>query len=76
LLPVGGADVRKAVAARQDDEVMTSTDDVGADEGGESPCLAHLLDEPQRVNPELFAQLVDDVADAVDAADGEGTTTS
>jgi hypothetical protein len=55
---------------------MTSTDDMGADEGGESPCLAHLLDEPQRVNPELFAQLVDVVADAVDAADGEGTTTS
>jgi hypothetical protein len=43
---------------------MTSTDDVGADEGGESPCLAHLLDEPQHVTPELFAQLVDDVAAA------------
>lgn len=47
---------------------MTSSDDIGADEGGESPCLAHLLDEPERVGPDLFAQLVNDVADAVDAA--------
>jgi hypothetical protein len=49
---------------------MTSTDHTGADEGGEAPCFAHLLDGPQHVTPELLRQLVNDLANAV-VADGE-----
>jgi PAS domain-containing protein len=53
---------------------MTSTDHTGADEGGEAPCFAHLLDGPQHVNPELLGQLVNDLANAV-VADGERSIT-
>jgi hypothetical protein len=44
---------------------MTSPDDLRADEGGEAPCFAHLLDESQCAIPELPVQLPKDLTDAV-----------
>ena len=44
-----------------------------AEEGGEAPCFAHLLDQPQAVTDELLAELVRHLADAVVIADPEGT---
>lgn len=46
-----------------------------ADEGGEAPCFAHLLDDPQPITDDDLAGLVRTLADAVVIADGEGTIT-
>lgn len=53
---------------------MTKADGV-ADEGGEAPCFAHLLEEPDGVSDELLVQLVTQLADAVVVADADGTIT-
>jgi PAS domain S-box-containing protein len=45
-----------------------------ADEGGEAPCFAHLLDEPDVTDASL-AQLMADLADAVVIADARGFIT-
>lgn len=45
-----------------------------ADEGGEAPCFAHLLDQPGPTDKEL-AQLVHELADAVVIADADGRIT-
>jgi hypothetical protein len=47
-----------------------------AEKGGEAPCFAHLLDQPQTVTDELLAELVRHLADAVVIADPEGTSRS
>jgi PAS domain S-box-containing protein len=47
------------------------TSDIGPDEGGEAPCFAHLFEQPDA--PSVFAQLANDLADAVVIADAEGT---
>jgi hypothetical protein len=44
---------------------MTDTDDVADDEGGEAPCLAHLLDDPPALPDERLAQLVTDLTVAL-----------
>lgn len=54
---------------------MTGRDSV-ADEGGEAPCFAHLLDDDRGPLPDnVLAQLVRELADAVVVADPEGTIT-
>ena len=35
---------------------MTPTGDAGADEGGEAPCFAHLLDEPDQAFDDLVVE--------------------
>lgn len=45
------------------------------DEGGEAPCFAHLLDEPERVTDAELGELVRELADAVIIADADGTIT-
>ena len=45
------------------------------DEGGEAPCLAHLLDEPHRHTDEALAELLRQLGDAVVIADAEGVIT-
>lgn len=41
-------------------------------EGGEAPCFAHLLEEPEVVTDKVLADLVRELADAVVIADGAG----
>ncbi len=45
------------------------------DEGGEAPCFAHLLDDPEPVTDDELAGLVRSMADAVVIADPSGTIT-
>jgi PAS domain S-box-containing protein len=45
------------------------------DEGGEAPCFAHLLDDPQQVTDAELGGLVRALADAVIIADADGTIT-
>lgn len=37
---------------------MTPSSDLGADEGGEAPCFAHLLDEPEQVFDDVLTARV------------------
>jgi PAS domain S-box-containing protein len=46
-----------------------------SDDGGEAPCFAHLLDEPDDDAERLLALLVKELADAVVIADPDGTIT-
>ena len=43
------------------------------DEGGEAPCMAHHLSEPEGLTDSDFAQLARGLADGLVIADGEGT---
>jgi PAS domain S-box-containing protein len=43
------------------------------DEGGEAPCFAHLLDEPEPLTDAELGGLVRELADAVVIADADGT---
>lgn len=43
------------------------------DEGGEAPCFAHLIDEPERFTDAELGGLVRELADAVVIADAGGT---
>lgn len=43
-----------------------------ADEGGEAPCFAHLLERPAELSDDLLARLIADLADAVIVADPDG----
>lgn len=52
---------------------MTNIDQGPNDEGGESPCFAHLLDIINQVPDQLLARLVTELADAVVIADHDGT---
>ncbi len=45
---------------------------IDRDEGGESPCLAHLVDDPPALPGDRLAQLVTRLADAAARADGDG----
>ena len=42
------------------------------DEGGETPCMAQLFSEPERLTDSDFAQLAHELADGLVIADGEG----
>lgn len=46
---------------------------MSADEGGEAPCFAHLLDQPTTVTDAALSALVHQLADAVVLADADGT---
>ena len=52
---------------------MSDAPTTSGDEGGESPCFAHLFEqETDLLTPARFAQLVSDFADAVVIADPDG----
>jgi hypothetical protein len=45
---------------------------VDGDEGGESPCLAHLVDDPPALPDDRLAELVGRLADATQRAGRDG----
>jgi PAS domain S-box-containing protein len=51
------------------------TDDASPEQGGEAPCLAHVIGQPRPVTDELLVQLVHGLADAVVIAGVDGTIT-
>jgi PAS domain S-box-containing protein len=56
-------------------EAPMTTDDASPDQGGEAPCLAHVIDQPRAATDELLVQLVHGLADAVVIAGVDGTIT-
>jgi hypothetical protein len=46
---------------------------IEGDEGGESPCLAHLVDDPPALPDDRLAQLVTRLTEAAARAGGEGS---
>ena len=47
---------------------------IDGDEGGEPPCLAHVVDDPPALAGDQLAQLVARLADATSRASGEAST--
>ena len=51
-----------------------ASEPIDGDEGGEPPCLAHVLDDPPALAGDQLAQLVARLADATARASGDGST--